>query len=455
MKKKFAKTLAVGLALAMTFSSVTGCGKDSGSDEASAAQDGSAAAEDTGSSGEAAATSEIDYRICPWVLSRELSDAEVLELPEGAGMYGLSFPVTADELLGISYEPSGVVTLQDDMLDDQTYSVTLYNGADDFIYPQLTFDEEGMTFGEALEKNLWRLSDGCDYTSLGFSEDDYYELCNSYDEVEGAYLFLDMMTAIYGAPNYVSYYGGTDFNERTKEENAEYLVDTYLHPEAQSDDLSFFIVDVGWQFEEFGIEISISDGTRYSKTSGFYSDPSNYDMSFFYLPIEKGTLEEFETEAYGYTSGSNIVKELIAEKNKVFGDVEYLTPDEKVVEFVKSGGESASTTEEEETASSTNFVEVDRDFSEEANDAYMKIGDSFYMGEHYTMTGTTTGVFKVGDTVYVQLSDGRVIEGEISLIEQNRKIIDETVSGEEFGIEVEGIERNDEYETYGATMVLK
>ena len=89
MKKKFTKALALGLSLATALTLTTGCGKkeDTTSDTPVPAVT-SESSSDNSRSETAAGT--IDYTICPWVFSRALSDEETLELPEGAGLYGLT-----------------------------------------------------------------------------------------------------------------------------------------------------------------------------------------------------------------------------------------------------------------------------------------------------------------------------------------------------------------------------
>ena len=152
MKKKLTKTLALGLSLAAALTLTTGCGKkeDTTSDTPVPAVT-SESSSDNSRSETAAGT--IDYTICPWVFSRALSDEETLELPEGAGLYGMTFPVTTDTLFNISYSTSGVPLT--DALDESAYSVSFYE--DSYSLPQLMIDEDDMTIGEALDKNLWSL----------------------------------------------------------------------------------------------------------------------------------------------------------------------------------------------------------------------------------------------------------------------------------------------------------
>lgn len=334
MKKKLTKTLALGLSLAAALTLTTGCGKkdDTTSDTPAPAVTSESSSDNSGSE---TAAGTIDYTICPWVFSRALSDEETLELPAGTGMYGLTFPVTVDELKSIPYVASSVPLA--DALTESAYANTFYND-DDYSCPMLCIDEDDMTIGDALDKNLWSLANSyCDYDSLGISEDAYNAVYNSYDNPQRAYMFMDMLTAIYGAPNYVSFSGNY-------EENTSYFVNKFLHPEKDDYQLSGSSMYIGWQFEDFGFAIQFFDAFGYSETAGYYTSPDN-DMDFFYIPIEKGTLEEYFTTTFENVSGANIVKELMAEKTALFGDVEYLTADEKIVELVNSAKGNASATD--------------------------------------------------------------------------------------------------------------
>ena len=175
MKKKFMKTLALGLSLATALTLTTGCGKKNSGNDTIATTESSNA--DT--SAEPASSSELSYKDCPWVFSRGLSDAETLELPEGAGLYGMTFPVTTDTLFNISYSTSGVPLT--DALDESAYSVSFYE--DNHSLPQLFIEEDDMTIDEALDKNLWSLlSTYLDYDAFGVSEDSYNDVYNFYDD---------------------------------------------------------------------------------------------------------------------------------------------------------------------------------------------------------------------------------------------------------------------------------
>lgn len=453
MKKKFMKTLALGLSLATALTLTTGCGKkkDAGNDTIATTESSNADA-----SAEPASSSELGYKDCPWVFSRGLSDAETLELPEGAGLYGLTFPVTKDTLLSMPYSASSVPLT--DALDESAYSVSFYE--DSNFLPTLMTKEDDMTIGKALDKNLWVLyKTYFDYDAFGVSEDAYNNVYNSYDDPNPAYIYMDMLTTMFGAPNYVSFFNGYDA-EKSAEENTQYFVDTFLHPEKSDNQFSGFQMYIGWQFEDFGIVLNFYDTLRYSETSGYYVSPDN-DLGFTYVPIEKGTLEDYFLDAFDGSYGTNIVKELMAEKTALFGDVEYLTPEDKIVNLVKSANSTASTTDAETTKSTTdssNYVDVDRDFSEAANDVYMAITDCFKLGGEDTLVlnGTTNkGIFKTGDPVYVQLTNGKVVEGTISRMEQLRQDVTESTLGESIGIMVDGLSLSDRDYVTGGVIVVK
>ena len=341
MKKKFMKTLALGLSLATALTLTTGCGKkkDSGNDTITTTESSNADASEA-----PASSSELGYKDCPWVFSRGLSDAETLELPEGAGLYGLTFPVTTDTLFSMPYSAASVPLK--DALDESAYSVSFYE--DSYSLPQLMIDEDDMTIGEALDKNLWSLfSTYLDYDAFGVSEDAYNDVYNSYDDPNPAYIYMDMLTTMFGTPNYICF--GNDYDaEKSAEENTQYFVDTFLHPEKSDDQFSSYLMYIGWQFEDFGIAVNFFDTFRYSETSGYYVYPEN-EVGFTYVPIEKGTLEDYYLDTFDGRYGTNIVKELMAEKTALFGDVEYLTPEDKIVNLVKSANSTASTTDAETT----------------------------------------------------------------------------------------------------------
>lgn len=453
MKKKLTKTLALGPSLAAALTLTTGCGKkkDAGNDTIATTESSNADASEA-----PASSSELGYKDCPWVFSRGLSDAETLELPEGAGLYGLIFPVTTDTLFSMPYSAASVPLT--DALDESAYSVSFYE--DSYSLPQLMIDEDDMTIGEALDKNLWSLfSTYLDYDAFGVSEDAYNDVYNSYDDPDPAYIYMDMLTTMFGTPNYICF--GNDYDaEKSAEENTQYFVDTFLHPEKSDDQFSSYLMYIGWQFEDFGIAVDFFDTLRYSETSGYSVSPEN-ELGFTYVPIEKGTLEDYFLDTFDGRYGTNIVKELMAEKTALFGDVEYLTADEKIVELVNSAKGNASATDAETTESTTdssNYVDVDRDFSEAANDVYMAITDCFQLGGEDTLVlnGTTNkGVFKTGDPVYVQLTNGKVVEGTISRMEQLRQDVTESTLGESIGIMVDGLSISDQDYVTGGVIVVK
>ena len=72
------------------------------------------------------------------------------------------------------------------------------------------------------------------------------------------------------------------------------------------------------------------------------------------------------------------------------------------------------------------------------------------------LNGTTNkGVFKTGDPVYVQLTNGKVVEGTISRMEQLRQDVTESTLGESIGIMVDGLSISDQDYVTGGVIVVK
>lgn len=72
------------------------------------------------------------------------------------------------------------------------------------------------------------------------------------------------------------------------------------------------------------------------------------------------------------------------------------------------------------------------------------------------LNGTTNkGIFKTGDPVYVQLTNGKVVEGTISRMEQLRQDVTESTLGESIGIMVDGLSLSDRDYVTGGVIVVK
>lgn len=332
MKKNLLKTTALGLTLAMALMSAAGCGsskdggsKSSGDDNTttknSSSDNAGSGSDESSDNSEDNDTANIDFKDCPWFIAHELSDAEYLELPEGATLYGEALPFTTDTLNNIQLHASGNIPLAD-CLNDDAYAYTFY--ADGLEYPDLEIDADDGTVSEALDNMKWHLSDGyLSNTTFRISDDDFAALEKDHSDICEEYLLLDMLAAEFGSPNYVSYFSQTV--------DAHTLIDDFLHPERSEYNISLEQIYIGWQFEDFGITAFFSDTTQVdsSHSSGIRSETSDH-VCLFYVPIENGTLAEYyHDDDY---SGKNIVKDVIAEKQKVFGDVEFIKPDPSLLQ---------------------------------------------------------------------------------------------------------------------------
>lgn len=71
------------------------------------------------------------------------------------------------------------------------------------------------------------------------------------------------------------------------------------------------------------------------------------------------------------------------------------------------------------------------------------------------MGTTNKGIFKTGDPVYVQLTNGKVVEGTISRMEQLRQDVMESTLGESIGIMVDGLSLSDRDYVTGGVIVVK
>lgn len=332
MKKNLLKTTALGLTLAMALMSAAGCGssknegsKSSGDDNAttknSSSDDAGSGSDESSDNSDDNDTANVDFKDCPWIIAHELSDAEYLELPEGATLYGETLPFTTDTLNNIPFHASGNIPLAD-CLNDNAYAASFFT--DSLDYPSLEIDADDGTVSEALDNMKWYLADSyLSNTTFRISDDDFAALEKDHSDICEEYLLLDMLAAEFGSPNYVTYFSETL--------DAHTLVNDFIHPESTDYGISLEQVYIGWQFEDFGIAAGFCDTSNVdsSSPSGISSEISGY-VNLVYVPIENGTLAEYYHNN-DYNS-QNIVKDVIAEKQKVFGDVEFIKPDPSLLQ---------------------------------------------------------------------------------------------------------------------------
>ena len=328
MKKQTLRKTACTVAVAMTFTGLIGCGRNENK-QVTPEPTNTTTTETVGNSETSEVSDvtdevvvvDVDITQYPWVLSHEFSEEEYLTLPAGAKFCGIDLPISKETIYSIPYSNhafDSIEAAKDSPARNLSFRV------EDSAYPNLLLDASEMTVGEVMDANQFSLSVTYLYcTHFGFSQDEFATFENAHDDLAEQEIFLDIMTTMYGAPNYFRYFAS---NKDTKT-----MIYDLTHPEDASNNVnntSCYQFVVGWQFEDFGITAYFSEGAIMN--SAGYSNSFPGDMCIGYFPIETGTIEEHYRDLYG----DNVVSELVAERKNAFGDVEFLGPDPAVQELV-------------------------------------------------------------------------------------------------------------------------
>ena len=323
MKKKTLTKTACTIAVAMTLIGLVGCGKNE--EKTTTQETAETTATETVSSSESSDvsaedhTADVDITQYPWVLCHEFSDLEYLTLPEGADFFGIPLPITNENLSSLPY-CNNLFRSIDAAKDEPAKNISLR--VEDSTYPTLYFDAKGMTVGEVFDAKQYFLEiEYLNYTHFGLDKKDLIALKKANDLKEQE-IYLDILTSMYGAPNYFRYFA-SDTDVKT-------LIYNMTNPDKAGNslnDTSTYTFIIGWQFEDFGISVHFAESG--CVTPNGYSTMFGSNMSISYYPIEFGSLEDYYRETYG----DNVVSELITERKKAFGDVEFLGPNPAVTEF--------------------------------------------------------------------------------------------------------------------------
>lgn len=460
MKKTVLRKTACTVAVAMTLTGLVGCGRKEKKEATEATTT------ETVSSSESSAVTDatdevnvadVDITQYPWVLSHEFSDAEYLPLPEGAELYGIELPITKEDIFSISYSNNAYDSVEA-AKDVPATNITFYDT--DHFYPDLRiYNVDNMTVGEAMDTHRFEWAEILDFNTFGISNEDKNAFLNAHEDLADEEIFLDMMFATYGAPNYFNYF--------CDEKDVKKVINNMMYPETADNsvnDMSGYSFLVGWQFEEFAIVASYYEAASVDNEIGYYTTFTP-DVVLYYFPIERGTISECFQETYG----DNIVSDLINERNNILGNVTYLGANADVQALVNgtwivsnttniSGTEDApGTTDAPNSQYSSNYVETNHNFDETANDNYMLIEDHYVIqGQRVLLGSTSKGVFHVGDTVYVQFTNGMVVEATIKRLNQNDEDVQSSVSGQQLIVILdEGLDPEDSEYLRGAIMVTK
>lgn len=464
MKKTVLRKTVCTVAVAMTLTGLIGCGNK---EEKKATQETTEATttETVSSSETSAATgataevnvADIDITQYPWVLSHEFSEAEYLTLPEGSKLYGIELPITNEDIYRISYSNNAYDSVEA-AKDAPATNITFYDS--DHLYPDLRiYNVDNMTVGEAMDTNRFEWAEILNFNTFGISNEDGNAFLNVHKDLADEEIFLDMMFATFGAPNYFNYF--------SDEKDVKKVINNMMHPETADNsvnDMSGYTFLVGWQFEEFAMAAYYHESATLDNEIGYYTTFTP-DVVLYYFPIERGTI----SECFQETFGNNIVSNLINERNSILGNVTYIGANADVQALANGTWTVSNTTDASDTEDapgttnvsdsqySSNYVETDHSFDEAANDNYMLIEDHYVIQEQRVLLGSTSkGVFHIGDTVYVQFTNGTVVEATIKTLNQNNEDVQSSASGQQLLVILdEGLDPEDNESLRGAIMVTK
>lgn len=442
MKKRF---LTGALCLAMT-ASLFGCGKkETENTQAPSSQDPVTTEEIISSS------SDQERAQKHMLFTIDYSEEAVLEAPEHAYLYAdkLTLPIGYEDLL--DYQTSSHEHVNGDEGPLKTYSIADFleeEGEYEISYETLTnlydksytsLEDEGgvympslyigkddvtMTQNELMKQGIWYLDSRLDFPdTLGVDEDTVKTEMDMYSIESKEEYFLKKLINRFGNPNFL--------NITSSDHTVEEEMDSLIHPTGNDGTFAISFIKFGWIFEEFSLIVFTSDITNVH-SEGEYTAYMN-EPSLFYIPSGYGDFSE--------KYGENQLTEFLQKRQEMFGELPLYERQEEKFEAV-AGTETEETTASQSDAESENIPELD--FSEEANACYVYVDDCFQIGDHFNLNGEVKkGELHLDDEVYLQFSDGRVVSGKIIWLQQYREPIDVVKEGEQAGIEVSGVTRDD------------
>ena len=255
-----------------------------------------------------------------WILRKSVTDNEKYKPSLEINLFAdeLSLPIDINELM--EYQVSSAAIKQDYLYavaDNYTKSfsskefIVCDKTGEKYSYmPNIVLGEDGCsrktTVKQAILDGDWMLGPSdMDYSTLGFTEDEYKSICDANPDTDGRYLLMDKLYDLLGTPNYIGWFCSDDNNTRTGAiYDAEEYVNRMEDPENYGiGSVTAYSTYIGWQFEDYGIVIIVSE----TSDSGAGSLRVNIqDVTISYVPITYGTLEA--------VFGSNAVSDFIAAK---------------------------------------------------------------------------------------------------------------------------------------------
>ena len=355
------------------------------------------------------------------VLTLDYTDEDVLPAPDNAYLFSdkLTLPIKFDDLLDyqvsshehVDGDDSPLATYKlSDQLEEDTYEV---DGSELIVLCDKSYtsvaDEGGihmpsLRIGKDGEKNTlkgyvndgkWWLNDkvGSYADGLGIDDEEMQKLESAMGD-ENESFCLKVMVNRFGNPNFINV-ASSDMAE---------AIDGTVNTEKYESGICVNQYTVGWIYDDYQIYAFVVECPR-TTSSGEHSVVINEMDVMYYSSGFDSTVR-----------GENIVTDLLKIRNEQYPDVSLYAR----TDIAASDNENTAVTEESTLAGKSNYVDCDRDFSEQANDDLIFIDDCYKIGDKFVVAGNIQkGNFQQGDAVYVKLANGMVVEGTLSAMEAN------------------------------------
>lgn len=367
------------------------------------------------------------------VLTLDYTDDDVLTAPDNAYLFSdkLTLPIKFDDLLDyqvsshehVDGDDSPLATYKlSDQLEEDTYEVdgseliVLYDKSYTSVADEGGIHMPSLRIGKDGEKNtlkgyvndgMWWLDDkvGSYADGLGIDDEEMQKLESAMGD-ENESFCLKVMVNRFGNPNFIN----VAFSDMAE------AIDGTVNTEKYESGICVNQYTVGWIYDDYQIYAYVVECPR-TTSSGEHSVVIN-EMDVMYYSSGFDSTER----------GENMVTDLLKIRNEQYPDVSlYARTDigasartSTGTENAASDNENTAVTEESTLAGKSNYVDCDRDFSEQANDDLIFIDDCYKIGDKFVVAGNIQkGNFQQGDAVYVKLANGMVVEGTLSAMEAN------------------------------------
>ena len=293
--------------------------------------------------------------------------------------------------------------------------------------------EESITVADCVEKNIWYLDQSmlCPQI-LGMTEDEQRERSAELGIEDTEEFCLKELINLFGNPNYLAF--GMD-------SPADKEIQGLLYPDRNDTNFHTTFAYIGWIFEDYKLLLFVNESVTVTSEGEYKNYPSSASFTYFADGYND----------FGNYTGKNVVSEFKVARQAELGDMTYYQRQERKLDAVDApeteGTSETESTQAEETTSDVEqeeLIDPDLDFSEEANDNYFYVTDCFQIVDNFYLSGEAIkGELHVGDEVYVQFSDGRVVSGQVTYMQIYRESVEVVNTGESAGVVISGITRED------------